>query len=123
LRGRPESSGCGEDERLQRQSPHAEGYLGRPCTSCLITFVATVQVGTTFPLWHGNAGTVPAADGSFDLAISECGASIWCDPYRWIPEAARLLRPGGQLIFLAQVTCAEASQLGGAKPAVAEHPQ
>jgi SAM-dependent methyltransferase len=40
------------------------------------------------------------ADGRFDLAISEYGASIWCDPYAWIPEAARLLRPGGQLIFL-----------------------
>jgi hypothetical protein len=39
-------------------------------------------------------------DESFDLAISEYGASIWCDPYRWIPEAARLLRLGGELIFL-----------------------
>lgn len=25
---------------------------------------------------------------------------LWCDPYLWIPEAARLLRPGGELIFL-----------------------
>ena len=56
--------------------------------------------GLDFPLIHGNAEAVPAPDASFDLAISEYGASIWCDPYRWIPEAARLLRPGGQLIFL-----------------------
>ncbi|HZU60792.1 MAG TPA: methyltransferase domain-containing protein [Solirubrobacteraceae bacterium] len=53
-----------------------------------------------FPLLHGNAEQVPYPDESFDLAISEYGASIWCDPYRWIPEAARLLRPGGRLIFL-----------------------
>jgi SAM-dependent methyltransferase len=53
-----------------------------------------------FPLLHGNAEEVPFPDQSFDLAISEYGASIWCDPYRWIPEAARLLRPGGRLIFL-----------------------
>jgi SAM-dependent methyltransferase len=58
------------------------------------------EFGLEFPLWHGNAEAVPAEDESFDLAISEYGASIWCDPYRWIPEAARLLRPGGQLIFL-----------------------
>jgi SAM-dependent methyltransferase len=58
------------------------------------------EFGLEFPLWHGNAEEVPAADESFDLVISEYGASIWCDPYRWIPEAARLLRPGGQLIFL-----------------------
>jgi SAM-dependent methyltransferase len=54
----------------------------------------------TFPLHLGNAEATPFADESFDLAISEYGASIWCDPYKWIPEAARLLRPGGELIFL-----------------------
>ena len=43
---------------------------------------------------------MPRPDASFDLAISEYGASIWCDPYAWIPEAARLLRPGGELIFM-----------------------
>jgi SAM-dependent methyltransferase len=53
-----------------------------------------------FPLLHGIAEEVPFPDGSFDLAISEYGASIWCDPYRWIPEAARLLRPNGRLVFL-----------------------
>jgi SAM-dependent methyltransferase len=43
---------------------------------------------------------VPLPDASFDLAVSEYGASIWADPYKWIPEAARLLRPGGELVFL-----------------------
>ena len=56
--------------------------------------------GIEFPLIHGNAETVPLPDASFDLAISEYGASIWADPYRWVPEAARLLRPGGRLMFL-----------------------
>jgi SAM-dependent methyltransferase len=58
------------------------------------------EFGLEFPLLHGNAEQVPFPDRSFDLAISEYGASIWCDPYTWIPEAARLLRPGGRLIFL-----------------------
>lgn len=58
------------------------------------------EFGLEFPLLHGNAEEVPFPDQSFDLAISEYGASIWCDPYRWIPEAARLLRPAGRLIFL-----------------------
>lgn len=56
--------------------------------------------GLDFPLLLGNAEQVPYPDASFDLAISEYGASLWADPYRWIPEAARLLRPGGELIFL-----------------------
>ena len=53
-----------------------------------------------FPLVHADAEHAPFRDASFDVAISEYGAAIWCDPYRWIPEAARLLRPGGELIFL-----------------------
>ena len=53
-----------------------------------------------FPLLEGNAEEVPLPDASFDFAVSEYGASIWCDPYRWIPEASRLLRPGGRLAFL-----------------------
>ena len=57
-----------------------------------------------FPLVEAAAESVPLPDASFDLALSEYGASIWADPYRWIPEAARLLRPGGRLVFLRNST-------------------
>lgn len=60
--------------------------------------------GINFPLIHGNAEATGLPDSSFDLAVSEYGASIWADPYRWIPEAARLLRPGGELVFLTNGT-------------------
>lgn len=53
-----------------------------------------------FPLVHADAERLPLRDARFDLAVSEYGAAIWCDPYRWIPEAARVLRPGGRLVFL-----------------------
>jgi SAM-dependent methyltransferase len=56
--------------------------------------------GLSFPLIHADAERPPLADERFDLAVSEYGAAIWCDPYAWIPEAARLLRPGGRLVFL-----------------------
>jgi SAM-dependent methyltransferase len=49
---------------------------------------------------HGSAERVPWPDGAFDFAISEYGAAIWCDPYVWVPEAHRLLRPGGTLVML-----------------------
>jgi SAM-dependent methyltransferase len=54
----------------------------------------------TFPLVRADGERVPLADGSFDLAISEYGAVLWCDPDRWLAEAARLLRPGGELRML-----------------------
>jgi SAM-dependent methyltransferase len=53
-----------------------------------------------FPLIQANGEAAPLAGERFDLAISEYGACLWADPYRWVPEAARLLRPGGELIFL-----------------------
>jgi len=62
------------------------------------------ETGVQFPLLEANAEDVPLPDASFDLAISEYGASIWCDSYKWIPEAARLLRPGGELVFLRNST-------------------
>jgi len=62
------------------------------------------EFGIEFPLLYGNAEEVPLPDASFDFAISEYGASIWCDPYKWIPEAWRLLRPGGRLVFLVNAT-------------------
>lgn len=62
------------------------------------------EFGLEFPLHLGNAEATPFASASFDFAISEYGAAIWCDPYQWIPEAARLLKPGGQLIFLGNST-------------------
>ena len=56
--------------------------------------------GPVFPLVEAPAERVPLPDASFDLAMSEYGASLWADPALWIPEAARLLRPGGRLVFL-----------------------
>ena len=64
------------------------------------------EFGLHFPLVQGDAERVPLSDGCADLVISEYGASVWCDPYRWIPEAARLLRPGGRLVFMGQSTLA-----------------
>jgi len=57
-----------------------------------------------FPLVEARAERLPFPDESFDFAISEYGAAIWADPYAWIPEAARVLRPGGELVFLGNST-------------------
>lgn len=56
--------------------------------------------GVDLELIHGNAEQVPKPDASYDFAVSEYGAAIWADPYRWIPEVHRLLVPGGELTFL-----------------------
>jgi SAM-dependent methyltransferase len=62
------------------------------------------KFGLGLELIEANAEAIPLPDGSFDLAVSEYGASIWCDPQLWLPEASRLLRPGGELVFLRNST-------------------
>ena len=58
------------------------------------------RFGLRFPLVEADGEHVPLADATFDLVVSEYGASVWCDPERWVAEAARLMRPGGRLVFL-----------------------
>jgi SAM-dependent methyltransferase len=62
------------------------------------------KTGIAFPLVEADAGDTGLPDASFDLAVSEYGASLWVDPHRWVAEAARLLRPGGRLVFLTNST-------------------
>ena len=54
-------------------------------------------------LVEANVEDTGLPDGSFDIAFSDYGASMFADPLRWVPEAARLLRPGGRLAF-SQIT-------------------
>jgi len=49
---------------------------------------------------EGNAESIDEFDDSFDFAISEYGAAIWCDPELWLREAWRVLRSGGELVFV-----------------------
>src|SRR6476659_7014869 len=64
------------------------------------------ETGIEFPLVEAAAESVPLPDASFDIALSEYGASLWAVPERWLAEASRLLRPGGRLIFLTNSTLA-----------------
>jgi ubiquinone/menaquinone biosynthesis C-methylase UbiE len=62
------------------------------------------KFGLGLELIEAYGESLPLPDDSFDLAVSEYGASIWADPVKWIPEAARVLRPGGHLVFLRNTT-------------------
>lgn len=53
-----------------------------------------------FPLVQADAEHLPLAEGSADLVVSEHGVAAWCEPEAWIGEVARVLRPGGRLVFL-----------------------
>ena len=96
--------------------------IGVDITAAQLATARSLQAdfGESFPLIEASAEEVPLPDGCCDLAISEYGASIWCDPFKWIPEAARLLRPGGRLVFLRNSTLSIlcTPDVGTAQPAL-----
>lgn len=57
------------------------------------------RAGVKVRLLEASAEHVPLPDDSFDVIFCDVGAMTFADPYKTVPEAARLLRPGGQLTF------------------------
>ncbi len=51
------------------------------------------------PLVNADAERTPFADESFDVVMCDHGAMTFADPYRTVPEVARVLRPGGLFAF------------------------
>jgi SAM-dependent methyltransferase len=98
--------GCGTGYFSAWLARRAARPIGIDPTPAQLATAKAMQTrfGFVFPLVEASAEAAPFRDERFDLALSEYGASIWCDPYLWIPEAARLLRAGGRLVFLRNST-------------------
>jgi SAM-dependent methyltransferase len=93
--------GCGTAELSAWLARHGSRPVAVDLSSRQVHNAESLQreFRVSFPVLCANAEDVHYEDASFDVAISEYGASLWCDPQRWLPEAHRLLRPGGLLIF------------------------
>jgi SAM-dependent methyltransferase len=94
--------GCGTAYFSARLAKAGARPVGVDPTPAQLATASRMQsaTGVQFPLVEAPAERVFLPDSSFDLAFSEYGASLWADPKLWIPEAARLLRPQGRLVFL-----------------------
>jgi ubiquinone/menaquinone biosynthesis C-methylase UbiE len=94
--------GCGTAYFSARLAKRGARPVGVDPTPAQLATARRMQdaTGIRFPLVEAPGERVPLPDASFDLALSEYGASLWADPKLWVPEAARLLRPGGRLVFM-----------------------
>lgn len=57
------------------------------------------KAGVEVALVLSPAESAPFDDESFDLVLSDYGATLFVDPYVSIPLCARILRTGGTLVF------------------------
>jgi SAM-dependent methyltransferase len=78
---------------------------------------AMAAAGIELPLVHASAEATGLEDASFDIVFCDHGAMSFADPTRTVPEAARLLRPGGLLAF-----CMNTPIIELAWPVEDEHP-
>jgi SAM-dependent methyltransferase len=72
-------------DQSRGQLAHARGNVAR--------------AGAPVRLVCASGELVPARDAAFDLVFCDHGAVSFCEPDRIIPECARVLRPGGRLVF------------------------
>ena len=60
---------------------------------------AVADEGLDVTLLHASAEAIPCPDASFDVVMADWGAPTFADPYLFVPEVARVLRPGGLFAF------------------------
>lgn len=60
---------------------------------------AVAKARVRVPLVQAAAETLPFRDDSFDVVFCDYGAMSFADPLVTVPEAARVLKPGGLLAF------------------------
>ncbi len=93
--------GCGGAQwsiALQRDGARCVGLdqsRGQLEHACRARAVAAVDL----PLTCASGESLPFRDESFDLVFCDHGAMSFCDPQGSVPEAARVLRRGGRLVF------------------------
>jgi ubiquinone/menaquinone biosynthesis C-methylase UbiE len=86
--------GCGAGQFGQRLADRGGRVVGIDVST---EQLAHAQV--TFEVREASADDLPLEDASFDLVVCDWGATTFADPYRVVPEVARVLRPGGLFAF------------------------
>ena len=93
--------GCGAAQWSVALAGRGARVIGLDLSIQQLTHAATAarEASARLPLVCASGEQVPCADGSFDLVFCDHGALSFCNPRRALPEVARVLRPGGRLVF------------------------
>lgn len=93
--------GCGAAQWSISLSRDGARPVGLDQSRAQLRHAATnaATAGASISLVCASGEAVPLRDASFDLVFCDHGAMSFCDPDQSVPEIARLLRPGGLLVF------------------------
>lgn len=94
--------GCGSAPCARWLAAHGAQVVGLDLSAAMLLHAvrAARETGISVPLVQADAGRLPFAAGSFDLACSAFGAVPFvADSAEVMREVARVLRPGGRWVF------------------------
>ena len=93
--------GCGAGRWSIALSAAGARTVGLDLSPAQLAKARRLGRAATRPLsWtRGNAEELPFRADVFDVVFSDWGALTFCDPHRTVPEASRVLRAGGRLVF------------------------
>ena len=89
--------GCGGGQWAAGLEDEADLIVGLDLSAQQLA--AARRKSRSLPVVLANGEVIPVRDASLDLVFCDHGAMSWGDPYRTVPEVARVLRPGGRLVF------------------------
>jgi SAM-dependent methyltransferase len=93
--------GCGAAQFSIALARRGARVIGLDISSRQLDHAAAriAKAGVAVRLVHASADDVPLPADSLDIVFGDHGAMVFADPYRTVPEAARLLRHDGLLAF------------------------
>ncbi|HZC42381.1 MAG TPA: class I SAM-dependent methyltransferase [Streptosporangiaceae bacterium] len=91
--------GCGAGQWSRSLAAEGAIVAGVDLSEAQLAAAASAMGAARFPLVQAAAEQLPFASGSFDLVFCDHGGLSWAPPQLAVPEAARVLRRGGRLVF------------------------
>lgn len=92
--------GCGAGQWSRSLAAEGAVVVGLDLSEAQLA-AATQALGARYPLVQGAAEQLPFAPDSFDVVFCDHGGLSWAPPHLAVPEAARVLRRSGRLVFAA----------------------
>jgi SAM-dependent methyltransferase len=90
--------GCGAAHWSAALAQRGAECVGLDLSGRQLAAARRATAGTRVALVQASAARLPFADASFDLVFCDHGGVSWADPGLVVPEAARVLRPGGRFV-------------------------
>jgi SAM-dependent methyltransferase len=93
--------GCGAGQWSRAPAAEGAAVVGFDLSEAQLAAATQAMGATRYPLVQGAAEQLPFAPGSFDVVFCDHGGLSWAPPHLAVPEAARVLRRSGRLVFSA----------------------